>query len=201
MSTDYSDSVPSFDRAGSNVKPTDDTNVLIANTRSLSIKDSNLQMEESNHVAMHGKVSTDDEEEGKDRRKKSLDSSHSHASLYRQDSDKQLPGLALAYRSLIRGVGEDPARQGLRKTPERAAKALMFFTKGYEEKIEGMYLFDSCLFLSLKLLGEKTYPEHKTNFVFKTVWKCIVFTERFLFNCSKRASLCINSAKNLLVNN
>lgn len=33
-------------------------------------------------------------------------------------------------------MGEDPARQGLMRTPERAAKAIMFFTKGYKEKIE-----------------------------------------------------------------
>jgi GTP cyclohydrolase I len=32
-------------------------------------------------------------------------------------------------------IGENPTRQGLRKTPERAAKALLHFIKGYEEKI------------------------------------------------------------------
>ena len=59
------------------------------------------------------------------------------AELHRHDSDLQLPGMAKAYRSLITSVGEDPTRQGLLKTPERAAKALMYFTKGYEQKIEG----------------------------------------------------------------
>lgn len=41
------------------------------------------------------------------------------------------------YRTILIGVGEDPGRQGLQKTPERAAKALLYFTKGYDEKIEG----------------------------------------------------------------
>ena len=40
-----------------------------------------------------------------------------------------------AYTGLLKCVGEDPNRQGLQKTPERAAKALLYFTKGYDEKI------------------------------------------------------------------
>jgi GTP cyclohydrolase IA len=36
------------------------------------------------------------------------------------------------YAELIRLVGEDPKRDGLLKTPERAAKALQFLTHGYD---------------------------------------------------------------------
>lgn len=32
-------------------------------------------------------------------------------------------------------MGEDPNREGLLNTPERYAKALLFFTKGYEENL------------------------------------------------------------------
>ncbi len=32
-------------------------------------------------------------------------------------------------------IGENPARKGLERTPERVAKALAFFTKGYEEHV------------------------------------------------------------------
>lgn len=48
-----------------------------------------------------------------------------------------LPEMSEAYRSLLANVGENPLRQGLLKTPDRAAKAMLFFTKGYEQTIEG----------------------------------------------------------------
>ncbi|KAE8343123.1 hypothetical protein BDV24DRAFT_150073 [Aspergillus arachidicola] len=41
--------------------------------------------------------------------------------------------LAASIRSILEDIGEDPNRDGLLKTPERYAKALLFFTKGYEE--------------------------------------------------------------------
>lgn len=37
---------------------------------------------------------------------------------------------------IITQIGENPEREGLLKTPERAAKALRFLTKGYEENLE-----------------------------------------------------------------
>ena len=38
-----------------------------------------------------------------------------------------------AVRTLLSGLGEDPDREGLDKTPERMEKALRFLTKGYHE--------------------------------------------------------------------
>ena len=38
-----------------------------------------------------------------------------------------------AVRTLLSGVGEDPDREGLARTPERLEKALGFLTKGYRE--------------------------------------------------------------------
>ena len=50
----------------------------------------------------------------------------------------RLDEMKRAYSALLCSVGEDPSRQGLLKTPERAARALLFFTKGYEEQIAGV---------------------------------------------------------------
>uniref|UniRef100_A0A182PIE8 GTP cyclohydrolase 1 n=1 Tax=Anopheles epiroticus TaxID=199890 RepID=A0A182PIE8_9DIPT len=48
-----------------------------------------------------------------------------------------LPLMSKSYRMLLSSLGEDPERQGLLKTPERAAKAMLFFTKGYDQSLEG----------------------------------------------------------------
>ncbi|XP_020957912.1 GTP cyclohydrolase 1 isoform X2 [Sus scrofa] len=52
-----------------------------------------------------------------------------------EDNELNLPNLAAAYTSILRSLGEDPQRQGLLKTPWRAATAMQFFTKGYQETI------------------------------------------------------------------
>lgn len=43
--------------------------------------------------------------------------------------------LAGAVRTMLECIGEDPDREGLHGTPERYARAMMFFTKGYEENL------------------------------------------------------------------
>nr|CAD7411359.1 unnamed protein product [Timema poppensis] len=47
-----------------------------------------------------------------------------------------LPEMAGSYRMLLESLGENPDRQGLLKTPDRAAKAMLFFTKGYDQSLE-----------------------------------------------------------------
>ena len=41
-----------------------------------------------------------------------------------------------AYRELIKGIGEADDREGLRHTPERAARALRFLTRGYRQNLD-----------------------------------------------------------------
>jgi GTP cyclohydrolase I len=52
--------------------------------------------------------------------------------------------LTLLVRDLLVGVGENPARHGLVKTPERVAKALQFMTQGYSQNID--HLLNGALF-------------------------------------------------------
>ena len=42
----------------------------------------------------------------------------------------RLPALV---EELLKEIGEDPGREGLRRTPERAARALRYFTEGYAQ--------------------------------------------------------------------
>ncbi|XP_071963717.1 GTP cyclohydrolase 1-like [Antedon mediterranea] len=86
---------------------------------------------------IHRNLKIQDTNQNNDKAKESI-KPNSLSNLYRKDSDSQLSIMEEAYKSLIESVGEDSSREGLKKTPERAAKALMFFTKGYEEKIEDL---------------------------------------------------------------
>ena len=40
------------------------------------------------------------------------------------------------YRDIISGVGEDPGREGLQDTPQRAARAMQYLTRGYSQTVE-----------------------------------------------------------------
>src|SRR5437764_928632 len=50
--------------------------------------------------------------------------------------EKALGRLANAYRELLDAIGEDVDRQGLRRTPDRAARALEFLTQGYRQDLD-----------------------------------------------------------------
>jgi GTP cyclohydrolase I len=40
------------------------------------------------------------------------------------------------FRALLEAIGEDPEREGLLKTPRRAAEALRYFTRGYHQDVK-----------------------------------------------------------------
>ena len=50
--------------------------------------------------------------------------------------EKDLDQIANAYRQLLEGIGEDVDREGLRRTPDRAARAFEFLTQGYRQDLE-----------------------------------------------------------------
>lgn len=50
------------------------------------------------------------------------------------------------YKQILQGIGEDVNREGLRDTPERAAGAMQYLTKGYRESLDDIIngaLFES----------------------------------------------------------
>lgn len=55
---------------------------------------------------------------------------------FQEEVSKQEEDMIKAYESIIKHVGEDVARQGLVKTPRRAARAMLEFTKGYEMNLD-----------------------------------------------------------------
>ncbi|MFA5060188.1 MAG: GTP cyclohydrolase I FolE [Candidatus Omnitrophota bacterium] len=48
---------------------------------------------------------------------------------------KSTPDVAKLYRELLSSIGEDTSREGLRETPERAARAFHYLTQGYTYNI------------------------------------------------------------------
>ncbi|MCD6055615.1 MAG: folE [Gammaproteobacteria bacterium] len=44
--------------------------------------------------------------------------------------------MEIIYQSLIKALGEDPNRPGLKDTPKRAAEAMQFLTQGYQTQLD-----------------------------------------------------------------
>eukprot|EP00795_Rhopilema_esculentum_P002715 gene2715-928_t len=57
----------------------------------------------------------------------------------RKDTEDEMEAkvekMSSAVKSILECVGENPEREGLAKTPERFAKAMMFFTNGYTQTL------------------------------------------------------------------
>ena len=51
-------------------------------------------------------------------------------------NNQKISAIADHYTQILTSIGEDASREGLLKTPERAAKALQFLTHGYDMKPE-----------------------------------------------------------------
>jgi GTP cyclohydrolase I len=54
----------------------------------------------------------------------------------KRNEEESLATIKHAFEMIVEGVGENADRDGLKKTPERAAKAMLFFTQGYGQSLE-----------------------------------------------------------------
>jgi GTP cyclohydrolase I len=73
--------------------------------------------------------------------KSSLDESSSETTCHDEvgktsSDDDKLEQMTTACKTILKCIGEDPDREGLLKTPERWAKALLFMTSGYSRTAE-----------------------------------------------------------------
>jgi len=53
-------------------------------------------------------------------------------------TDTDTDAIAAHYRALLSSIGEDPQRDGLLHTPQRAAKALHYLTQGYRQNLDNV---------------------------------------------------------------
>lgn len=82
----------------------------------------------------------------------------------------RLEKISGAVRVLLESIGEDVDREGLLKTPERYAKALLYLTKGYTEDLEGndrlyVNIKDVLLMVLVELINGAVFEENHDEMV------------------------------------
>lgn len=78
----------------------------------------------------------DDSERAPKRLRLEAEDSSSSQNTEKKTEEERMSKMKDAVTTLIECLGEDPNREGILKTPERMAKALLFFTSGYQTKLE-----------------------------------------------------------------
>ena len=58
--------------------------------------------------------------------------------IHTEYDEKIIGQIAEHYKAILRLIGEDPEREGLKKTPVRVAKSLAYLTRGYRQKMKAV---------------------------------------------------------------
>ncbi len=69
----------------------------------------------------------------------SVNSARSLEAAVKKEGDSNQPQteqMMEAVKTLIAGLGEDPEREGLKRTPQRVVEAMQYLTQGYQESLE-----------------------------------------------------------------
>lgn len=79
--------------------------------------------------------------------------------------EEKIQEIAEHYRAILELIGENPDREGLKKTPVRAAKALWFITQGYRQNgsavvKEAVFEHSGSRIISVKNIEFYTMCEH-----------------------------------------
>ena len=64
--------------------------------------------------------------------------------IFRDQFTRDIDEMSGNFSQILKSLGEDPEREGLLKTPERASKAMKFLTQGYE--LDAAKVLKSALF-------------------------------------------------------
>ncbi|KAK0498445.1 GTP cyclohydrolase I [Armillaria luteobubalina] len=64
-------------------------------------------------------------------------STYSRLTATAEEKKEREQKIAAAVRTILDCIGEDPDREGLLRTPDRYAQAVMWMTRGYEERLAG----------------------------------------------------------------
>lgn len=124
-----------------------------------------------------------------------------------EENQERIKKLAGAVRTILECVGEDPEREGLRETPERYAKAMLYFTKGYEENVRDLVngavfhedhdelvivkdidVFSLCEHHMVPFTGKVGQTAYATHRIMLTMWgRCISATSRIVVSLASRS--------------
>jgi hypothetical protein len=123
-----------------------------------------------------------------------------------EDETKRIARIASHVTEILKELGEDPSRQGILKTPERYAKALLFLTRGYQQSLPG--IINEAIFeenhdemVIVRDIEVNSLCEHHLvpiigkNILTKERYRLVIFPTRVLWVCLNWQGLVICSPR------